>query len=192
MNKLISIFMPTRSASADSLRTALASIRDTASNFSQVEILLRVDDDDSDRIAMLPGLEAVYGAKAVIGPRGVGYCDMGTFIDDLTKVATGQWAWLFDDDAYVEGNTWQQQLASIPCDGEHGPAVHAETYQLGPNKYPNDHQGGAVGLIVPMGLCRSIVHRNPVDQQWLDVIHQRGWCIQLLKDVTYCHDGRPR
>lgn len=188
MNKLVSILMPTRNPH-DGLLKALRSIKSTASDFSQIEILLRIDLDDEDRIKLFPNLLQEFGAIAVMGKRGHGYMDMGVFVDDLVAFANGRWCWLFDDDAWVEGKTWQQQLEESVFDPVSGPAFSAEHYQLGNSHYDGC---GPVGLIVPIELCKSLKHRNPVDDQWLSVIRSKGWTINLLKGITYCHDGRPR
>lgn len=191
MSKLVSILMPTRN-SFEFLRRALQSIKSTASDFTQIEILLRVDSDDVERIQILPQLKTEFDACGIVGERGNGYLNMGTFIDDLVGIASGKWCWLFDDDSWVQGNSWQRQIADMPCDGANGPALNAEFYKLGESIYPNGPKGGPVGLIVPTDFCRALKHRNPVDSQWLDVLLQKNWTIHQLKGITYGHDGRPR
>jgi hypothetical protein len=188
MTPLISVIMPTRGP-LEGLIKALKSIRDTCSDNSKVEILLRIDDDDSRRIIDIPDLKAGYGVKTVIGPRGAGYMDMGRFADDLLDIAQGKWAWLFDDDSWVIGNTWLEQMERMPMDC----AANAQFYQLGPSIYNNGPEGGPVGLFVPMELAKSIKPTpSPVDQTWLDVVLKRGWKVRQLQGITYCHDGRPR
>ncbi len=188
--KLVSIVMPTRSAPPGALLLALNSIKNTATNFDDVEILLRMDDDDSNRIGMAPGLKADFNAKVIIGPRGNGYIDMGVFANDLVRVADSKWCWLMDDDAFVTGD-WQTQLAAIEPDIEKGPSCIAEFYQLGPSHYvtPSD---SPVGIIMPTAFVKTLDHKNPVDSQWMGVSNQKGWQRHFLKGVTYFHDGRAR
>lgn len=188
MTKLVSILMPTRSASHKSLRQAVDSIRESAGQHAKhVEILMRADDDDKDRHELISELADGW----IIGPRGRGYIDMGIFVNELAEMSRGSWCWLFDDDAWIEGD-WVSQLAALPCDPEHGPAVNAETYALGPSRYANGPRGGAPGLIMPTAFVKQLNHVNPVDQQWLDEVHHRGWTIRQLAGVTYHHDGRAR
>ncbi len=188
MTKLLSILMPTRGPH-DGLIKALRSIKSTASDFSQIEILLRIDRDDDKRLELFPKLASEFGAVAAIGDRGRGYVDMGKFVDELVSVAKGRWCWLFDDDAWVQGKTWQQQIEESVVDPVNGPAFTSEKYQLGASLYPGC---GPVGLIVPTEFCKTIEHKNPVDDQWLNIIRSKGWTIKVLKGITYCHDGRPR
>lgn len=190
MSHLVSILMPTRN-SHESLWKALQSIKDSATDFSQVQILLRMDDDDGERIKRIPELESQFNAKVVIGPRGVGYLNMGQFLDDLAAQATGRWSWLFDDDAHVDG-PWQQQLSETECSAEGGPALNSEFYKLGESRYSNWPKVGPPGLIIPTAAAKTLQHRAPVDDQWLSVAQQLGWPIKLLKGVTYHHCGRAR
>lgn len=187
---LISVLTPTINP-IEGLRKALSSIKSTATRFDDVEILLRVDDDNKQRISELPELEREFGVKTFIGPRGAGYNDMRVFIDDLAKLATGTWCWLFDDDAYVDGN-WQGQLESIPCMKENGPAVNAEYYCLGESRYSNWPKCGPPGLIMPTVVVKAIQHQSPVDDQWMSIALQNNWPIKLLSGVSYFHNGRIR
>ncbi len=190
MSKLISILMPTRNP-AEGFLKALRSIKSTASDFSQIEVLLRIDRDDIARFELALKLANEFNIKIVVGERGSGYVNMGQFIDELVAIATGKWCWLFDDDAWVEGKGWQEWIAAQPC-SIHGPAINAQYYKLGHSIYPNGPKGGPVGLIVPTDFCKTLSHRNPVDEQWLSVIMARGWSIRQIPGITYCHDGRPR
>jgi glycosyltransferase involved in cell wall biosynthesis len=187
---LVSVLMPTVNP-IEGLAKALSSIKSTATRFDQVEILLRVDDDNKQRISELPQLEAEFGVKAFIGPRGAGYNDMRVFINDLAKLATGTWSWLFDDDAYIEGS-WQGQLESIPCMGANGPAINSEFYVLGLSRYSNWPKCGPPGLIIPTAVAKALDHQSPVDDQWMSVALQNNWPIKLLKGVSYYQNGRIR
>lgn len=187
--KLVSFLMPTRN-SHDWLRKALFSIKSTSIDFDQVEILLRIDDDDTDRIKLLPELIADYKVKVVIGPRGLGYRSMGEYINDLVRVSTGEWCWLYDDDCWLEGD-WQSQLSTIQSHGERGPVINTEIYKLGSSTYSN--VGGQwVGLMVPREFCFPINHINPPDRQWFDVAREKRCEFRYLGNVALCHEGRPR
>lgn len=191
MNKLVSLLTPTRNP-IPWLRKMLNSVKSTAHRYDEIEILLWVDDDDEQRIAALPKLQREFSVRGVIGPRGRGYMEFGTYLDALAATATGRWAWMFDDDAWIEGNTWQQQLAAIPCDLVHGPAVQCEFYTLGGSRYHSGPEGFPPGLIVPMALAKILQHRVPCDSQWLDESRRRGWPVEHLNGINFCHEGRAR
>lgn len=185
--KLVSIIMPTRSGSHESLRKAVRSILDApGTNKDNVEILLRLDDDDAGRLPVAQELVNGNGA-IVVGPRGTGYNNMGGFVDDLVKLADSRFCWLFDDDAFVEGN-WYGPLSGMPdaC------GVNSQHYYLGKSRYENGPRGGPVGIIVPTELAKSIPSPFPVDQVWMEVVLQRGWTIRQMQGVDYHHDGRAR
>lgn len=184
--KLCSFIIPTRN-SHDWLRKAVSSILNApGTNKNDLEILLRVDDDDPERFFLAEELTKGVGSF-VIGPRGNGYLNMGTFTDDLVKIADSRWCWLFDDDAWVEGD-WYSPLFWMPVDC----AVNAEHYCLGGSRYRNGPEGGAVGIIIPTELAKSVKGHNPVDDQWLSVALQKGWKVRQLPGVSYLHEGRAR
>lgn len=190
MSNTVSIIMPTRN-SREMLRQALTSIRATASDMSRVEILLRIDDDFQERINEIPALEKEFGARCVVGPRGAGYINMGQFVDDLVAIATGQWSWLFDDDAWLIGDSWQQQLDQIEPTMS-GPVCAAEWYTLGGSQYSYAKKFSPPGLIMPTVFVKNLKHRNPVDDQWLSETRRLGWKEVPLSRVEYCHFGRLR
>lgn len=184
--KLCSFIIPTRNRH-DWLRKAVGSIVNApGTNTDDLEILLRVDDDDPDRFFLAEELTKGVGSY-VIGPRGNAYLDMGRFVDDLVKIATGKFCWLFDDDAWLTGN-WYGPLSTMPdaC------AVNAEFYCLGGSTYRNGPEGGAVGLAIPTSLAKTIPHTNPVDDCWLTTILAKGWKVRQLQGVSYLHEGRAR
>lgn len=189
---LVSLLTPTINPK-DWLIKALDSIKSTCCDYSEIEILLRVDDNNASRIADLPELEARYGVKAIIGPRGAGYGNMGGIIDELLAIATGKWCWLFDDDAWLEGNTWQQQLREIPCDEVNGVGVFCEFYKLDPSIYDNKDGISPQGFIVPTAWAkRWTPSSTPIDACWFGGMKQTGAPVKLLKGMTFGHNGRAR
>lgn len=183
--KLCSIIMPTRGPH-ESLRRAVKSIKDTCTNVGDIEILLKVDDDDGERFFIAEELTKGCGSF-VIAPRRDAYISMGLHVQDLINIADSRWVFLFDDDAWIEGD-WYTPLYWMPVDC----AVNCQYYCLGGSRYQNGPTGGPVGLLIPTELAKTIPHRNPVDQQWLDVVMQKGWKVKQLTDCTYWHDGRAR
>ena len=186
--KLCSFLIPTRNASHKSLAKSVQSIRDNGDDY---EILLRVDDDDVERHEIARELVKDCG-RVVIGPRGTGYNNMGTFVQDLVAIADSHFCWLFDDDAYVEGN-WYEKLRMVNCDPVKGPAVNAEFYVLGQSYYKNGSSGEPCGIIIPTELAKTIPRWVlPVDDAWLNTARGKGFSFSQLEGVHYHHDGRGR
>lgn len=185
---LVSFLIPTRSACIESLTEAVESIIEGAGGNDDFEILLKVDSDDTERIGV--GRHLVKGCgRVVVSDMGKGYNDMGRFVNELVSVADSKWAWLFDDDAWVEGD-WYSPLSTVKCDPVKGPAVNAEFYVLGESYYRNGRN--PPGTIMPTAFCKKFNHQNPVDQQWNDEINRMGWHVTQLAGVRYHHDGRRR
>ncbi len=190
---LVSILMPTRSPH-QWLANAVISILTSCSDKSRIQFLFKIDDDDPDRIAFVDQFIKGFNGNAIIGPRRTGYMSMGSFIDDLLPHATGQFCWLFDDDAWLTWDVtkpnWDDQLAKLEPSNR---MANAQFYKLGESLYENNESGGPPGLIVPTILAKELrPTKSPVDQTWLDAGLERGWKINLLKGVYYCHEGRPR
>lgn len=192
MTKLVSFLLPTHN-SHDWLLRAVKSIKDTASDFSSVEIVLRMHDDDTPRFALIPRLVAEYNAKILIAPGLSGYTSLPVFMDEMCGIASGYWCWMFDDDAWLEGNTWQQQLSTLPRDPGLKIAAQAEVFKRGSSRYPNSEvNSNPQGLILPRTVVRPFEHQYPIDVFWRSFIHDNGWKIHLLRGITWAEDGRPR
>lgn len=191
MTKLVSIIMPTRNGSFYSLKKAVNSIFDTAGQYrDQIEILLRLDSDDHDRVPV--ACQLAYGRGCVlVGCRGQGYNDMPVYVRSLISIAKGKWCWLFDDDAWIEGD-WATPLAECPRLKDEITCFRAQHYALGSAVYKNAPLDSPVGLIVPTQVVRDLKDNLPVDNAWLGGIQDRKLPLQLLPNVTYWHDGRAR
>jgi glycosyltransferase involved in cell wall biosynthesis len=186
MSKLVSILMPTRNR-VDWMGQAVESIRKTATNNADVEILLRADDDQPERLPVLERLKSDGVIDYIIGPRRSGYDSVSTFLDELMNIATGRFFWNMDDDAWIEGD-WQTPLSHAPSNV----ALQPEYYHLGPSEYKN-LPVSPVGLIVPREFALALRPTPyPADQVWMDVILRRKMEKRLMLGVHYYHEGRPR
>jgi hypothetical protein len=189
---ICSVLIPSR-ARIDRLRKTLRSIRQT-SRASDVEILVRFDDDDRESLDVVEDLTREHGIRVLTGPRRLGYLSLGEFYAELAAVATGAWIWIMNDDAYVtgpavdDGPGWDVDLRSIPTIGE---IVQPECYQLGHSKYWSS-EGGAFP-IVPRG-CWSILDeefdRGPSVDIWLDQMlrARNGWKTRFLPGIAVVHE----
>lgn len=106
---LVSILIPTRGR-PDHLRAAVDSVHSLASDKSCIEYLFRVDDDDFETIKVVEWLETLLPCKKVVAPRGSGYFQMHTMVQDIAKLAEGDWLFLFNDDALFKTQDWDKIL----------------------------------------------------------------------------------
>ena len=96
----ISIQIPTRNRPLEIIEV-INNLLDMVHNVNNIEILLRIDDDDFDT---LKSIENTFSdilnttLKIVIGPRNGGYFDLPKFHYELSEISTGEWIFLYNDD----------------------------------------------------------------------------------------------
>ncbi len=100
---------------------AVQSIVKTAQEPERVDVVAKIDDDDSETLQYLLKNKPPH-LSLVTSPRGRGYQDLGRFTTEGCMIAQSPWCFNFDDDAYLEqlaGFTpWDEQLALIPLDSK--------------------------------------------------------------------------
>lgn len=186
--KLCSVLIPTR-ARPDRLRRAVESISDTVTDPMRVEVILRVDHDDPHLDAALAlSFDGTITTK--VGDRRQGYASMHEFYDELAGAAAGRWIFIMNDDAFVIGKGWDEDLAKVPIDGV---IVQPEIYQLGESLYPFC-EGGAFPM-VPNGCWHYYGWqglRDPVDTQLDQLLRvQHGWRTAFLPGMCVVHERDP-
>jgi hypothetical protein len=107
---LVSLLMPTRGR-VDHLQKSLASLQQTVSDPSRIEVLIRIDSDDQDTLSFLHRENRPYRTKALIGNRGNGYADLHLFYNQLCSIAMGRFLFLWNDDATMLSNGWDDEIA---------------------------------------------------------------------------------
>lgn len=109
---LVSVLIPSRNKS-QSLLEAIDSIYSLAFDKGNVEFLVKADNDDIKTIETICSLQEVIPLKAIISPRGKGYLDIHHWINDLSRIARGDWLYLFNDDARIKTEGWDQILLQM-------------------------------------------------------------------------------
>lgn len=106
---LASILIPTRGRK-QWLCEAIDSVYSLAKDKTLFEFVLKIDDDDVETIEVSERLAKVLPIKTKISPRGNGYYDMHHWVSDMCDLAEGDWLFLFNDDARMATNEWDQIL----------------------------------------------------------------------------------
>lgn len=88
------------------LPLAIRSLLEKAYNPHQVEILVKVDDDDQETLQAVDRISKEVPIKAAVSPRGRGYADIHHFTNLLASHATGDWLFIFNDDARMKTSGW--------------------------------------------------------------------------------------
>ena len=185
---ICSVLIPTRTR-PKRLRRTIQSIIDTAANIDDIEICVRIDDDDAATLTIRSELlnDDRVQVQVIVGPRLNGYASLSTFYDELVEIAYGDWLFIMNDDAHIVGTGWDEQLRALPTTGV---IAQPEIYQLGESRYPRC-EGGAFP-VVPNGCWLELGHTAlgvNVDT-WLDTVLRRdaGWRTEFLAGIEVVHE----
>lgn len=108
---LVSVLLPTRDR-IKGLCTALDSLHSLA-KVKEVEYILKIDDDDKETLEVYNNLKSVIPIKALISSQGNGYKDYHLWINEMCKMAKGDWLYMFNDDATMTCNNWDVYLYAM-------------------------------------------------------------------------------
>ena len=163
---------------------AIRSIQETTEGH-EVEILLKIDDDDAPTVNAIPALEAM-GCRIFTGPREKGYGSLPDFYQRLANEAKSKWVMLFNDDAVVEGYHWLDQVLAFP---HMEVAFQAEHHCLGGSHYR--HDPGAPFPIIP-NKCWNEFGWKALPSNADRWVHyylnlDRRWILQYIKGMTVRH-----
>lgn len=180
MNPLVSFLIPTLWR-LDKLKASIRSIRDTADNPEQVQIITRCHECDLSTRDYLTGNKDVQ--IVLIGsdkPAGKGN---EWLWNQMYRHATGTWLTWWSDDQTLKGMGWDTQLSQI---NDQMCVVHPEIHQLNTSVYVKDERGP-----VPF-MQREFIHRDieslPDFYVHEEFVLKRKWPIHWLFGVTVFHD----
>lgn len=106
---LVSILIPSR-GNPTGLSTAIQSLLHFAKDRSQIEILVKIDDDDTKTLDWCQDLKRKFPFEAYVGPRGRGYLDIPQYLNLLASKARGDWLFIFCDDVVMATPWWDEIL----------------------------------------------------------------------------------
>jgi hypothetical protein len=118
---LISVIFPSRGRPT-ALERAVRSCLEKAQDPRRLEFCLKADDDDAATQERALQLQAGgLPVQVLVSPRGAGYWDMHLWLDALAKLAKGDWLFVFNDDAEMVEQGWDQKLYDgVPLHGYPG------------------------------------------------------------------------
>lgn len=109
---LISVLIPTRGRPAHLCR-AVDSCWSLAKDKSLIEFIFKIDDDDTETISTVEKIEKITPCKKIISPRNRGYWEMDRWVNEMSGLADGDWLFLFNDDALIKTEAWDQLILFI-------------------------------------------------------------------------------
>lgn len=148
---LVSILLPTRER-FDLMIKSITSLYENAKDPSQIELLLKLDDDNykeyTDRIDEI--YQITTNIKIVISNQREGYDSLHHFINELAGVSEGEFLFIWNDDAIMITKEWDKyveehsgKLCVLQIDNnhfshskwrEHGafvfPFIHRKYYEI--------------------------------------------------------------
>jgi hypothetical protein len=113
-----SFLLPSRGRPLGLIKTIL-SINEATKFYDEIEMLIRLDDDDpTANPSFIEDIirEARFHVDVKVGPRGEGYVHLHYFINEMASRAKGRWLWLFNDDSTVETKQWDYVLRGVELD----------------------------------------------------------------------------
>lgn len=184
MSLLASVLLPTRFRPQQLLQT-IRSINDTAGG-DDLEILVRIHDDDQETIDIYRQLNDMPGVLAVVMPAIPEYGKLDTIFNQLLSFAQGTWCFQANDDMCMEGENWLDKLRAIPTTGF---VVQPEIYQLNESIY--HHVQGGTFPFFPTNSIPKDGFPAPVDTA-LDLYlrNECGWSTAWLPGIKCIHDRK--
>lgn len=104
-----SILLPSRGRPA-SLRSSVDSLRQLASYPDLVEILVMADPDDEETVKVA---EEIGADRILVADERHGYASLHRYYNALAEAATGEWLLLWNDDASMLSERWDEVLANL-------------------------------------------------------------------------------
>ena len=111
---LVSVIFPSRGR-PEWLLESINSLLDQADDTTRIEIILRIDEDDAPTQLQAGYLLERLGKSNfnyIIGPRGNGYQDIHLWLNELAKKSSGDWVFIWNDDARMMTKSWDTYLES--------------------------------------------------------------------------------
>jgi hypothetical protein len=181
-NSVISIILPTRGRTSGALQASIKSLLETAHDPSRIEIMLGVDDDDRDTIEWVNNEAADFvkpyncACKAKVF-KPLGYTKLNIYVNLLAHASSGQWLFLWNDDALMQTQDWDKVVRSY--DGQ---------FKLLAPKDNHDHPF-AIFPLIPTDwfvLCDAW-SINAQNDTWVSVIAKMCGIFERI-DIEILHD----
>ena len=178
----ISILPPTRGRT-EVLKASLMSLLDNVKEPKEIEIMLGMDEDDTDVISYVKDeLGPILQEKGVETKANIfkplGYTNLHQYVNTLAGNASGDWLFFWNDDCLMETKNWDEVINS-----------YTGQFKL---LAPNDNHDGhpyAILPIVPKDWFILMGHlsQNAQNDAWLSHIAYMLGIFERI-DVKFIHD----
>jgi glycosyltransferase involved in cell wall biosynthesis len=103
--KLISVILPTRGRGESLLKT-LDSVINNCKNIGNIEILIKVDIDDTETVGIIDGYVHRNLITTIISDRKNGYASLNEFYNELYEKSLGEFIFCINDDLIISTPDW--------------------------------------------------------------------------------------
>jgi hypothetical protein len=108
-----SFLLPTRER-VDLCKESLCSLLDRCRSKTSFEVLFAFDDDDDASQKALPAFCDEKGIQyQTLVTKRYGYAKLHAYVNELSKIAKGDRLWLWNDDALMETDGWDEIMAKL-------------------------------------------------------------------------------
>ena len=113
---VVSVILPTRGrVKSGALQKSIESLLDNANNPAKVEIMLGVDEDDKESIDWVNDEAEKFMQKWGCACRAkvfkpLGYEQLNVYVNLLCHSSTGNWLFLWNDDALMQTKDWEVEI----------------------------------------------------------------------------------
>jgi glycosyltransferase involved in cell wall biosynthesis len=169
---LVSFLLPTRNR-VHWLLSAIDSVHSLAVDKNCFEFIFKLDDDDKETIQFIDHLSTLIPVKTIISPRGNGYADMHLWVNEMCAMSTGDWLFIFNDDARIMTERWDEVLQYSKLEG-----------------YWHDAADDIIALVAPVvsrpGSTEFIFLRRKVYEilgHWALNPHNDTWIMKVMSNI---------
>ena len=126
--KTISVILASRGR-LNSLLKTLDSIIDKCKNIENIEILIKIDDDDLETINGLESYDKKEFIKIIVSDKKGGYSSLDEFYNELYENTIGEFVFFMNDDATIMTENWDELIE--PFKGQFVCLHNNQTYPFG-------------------------------------------------------------
>jgi len=163
----------------DKICDTIASLVNTCSDVSRMEIVIRFHQNDPISIRMIPEYLAMAPEgtfKILVGSEYEGYKSLSAYYEEIADLCVGTHLWIMNDDVIIEGHGWDTQIH----DGDF--VFIPESHYLNASLYTKDPS--CAWMIYPNKVWTRLGFdhlQNPLDT----------WMYNVLKDLNFTNVFMP-
>lgn len=111
-NPILTVLLPSRNR-FDMLLKTINSFANTCKNISNLEIIIKLDDDDTSSISRLEEIRKDVNIKVIISSQLNGYASLHEYANEMVKSATGDWCLFGNDDCLMMTKDWDDIIENV-------------------------------------------------------------------------------